>query len=76
MLGAEPAAAPAPPEAPGVELDNACVRAVRRLDAALDREAWDEVEQLFAAEISARESPEDCRLPARSSSRQVSGRAR
>ena len=45
-------AAPAPPEAPSVELDNACVRAIGQLDAAVDREAWDEVEQLFAPDVS------------------------
>ena len=55
-------AAPAPPEAPGVELDNACVRAGERVVAAIDREAWDEVEQLFAPDARRRESPEDRRL--------------
>ena len=45
-------AAPAPPEAPVVELDNACVRAVRRLDAAVDHETWEEVEQLLAPVIA------------------------
>ncbi len=44
--------APVPPEAPIVELDNACVRAIRQLDAAVHREAWGEVEQLIALEIS------------------------
>lgn len=52
ILGAEPPPAPAPPEAPRVELDNACVRAVRQLDAAYDREAWEEIEQLVAAVVS------------------------
>ena len=51
VLGAEPAPAPAPPEAPRLELDNACVRAVRQLDAAYDREAWEEIEQQVAAVI-------------------------
>ncbi|WP_082990612.1 BTAD domain-containing putative transcriptional regulator [Mycobacterium sp. 1482292.6] len=40
--------APAPPEAPVVELDNACVRVGERVVAAINREAWDEFEQLFA----------------------------
>lgn len=44
--------APSPSEAPDVELDNACARAVRRLDAAYDRDAWDEVEQQVAAVVS------------------------
>lgn len=44
------AAPPIPLEAPAVELDNACVRAIRRGEAAVDRKAWDEVEQLFAPE--------------------------
>lgn len=39
---------PAPPEAPVIELDNACVRAGERVVAAINREAWDEFEQLFA----------------------------
>jgi hypothetical protein len=47
----ELAAAPAPPETPTVELDNACVRAVRQLDAAVDREAWDEYEAVYAANV-------------------------
>ncbi|OBA73140.1 regulator [Mycobacterium sp. 1554424.7] len=41
----------APLEAPGAELDNACVRAIRQLDAAIDREAWDETERRLAPEI-------------------------
>ncbi|RAU92899.1 regulator [Mycobacterium colombiense] len=44
--------APASPEAPVVELDNACVRAIRELDAAIDREAWDETERCLAPEIT------------------------
>jgi DNA-binding SARP family transcriptional activator len=45
-------AVPAPPEpSPVVELDNACIRAGKRLLAAADREAWDEFEQLFAPDI-------------------------
>jgi DNA-binding SARP family transcriptional activator len=40
--------APAPPEAPAVEPDNACVRVGKRAAAAVDRQVWDEVEQLFA----------------------------
>ena len=42
---------PAPPEVPTVEPDNACVQAIRQLDAAIDREAWDEIEQLFASDV-------------------------
>ncbi|WP_269203964.1 BTAD domain-containing putative transcriptional regulator [Mycobacterium colombiense] len=42
---------PGPLEAPSVELTNACVRAVRRLEAAFDREAWQEVEQLYAPDV-------------------------
>lgn len=41
-------AAPTLSEEPIVELDNACVRAIRRVEAAVDREAWEEVEQQFA----------------------------
>ena len=37
----------APPETPSVELDNACVRAVRQLEAAFDREAWNGVEEKY-----------------------------
>ena len=55
-------APPAPPEAPTVELDNACVRAIRELEAAFDREAWDEFEQLYRTRRLRRESPEDRRL--------------
>src|SRR4029077_3445551 len=51
ILGAQRPAVPAPPEAPSVELDNACVRVIRHLDAAFDRDAWDEVEQLLAPVI-------------------------
>ena len=43
--------ASAPPETPSVEPDNACVRVIRRGQAATDREAWDEFEQLFAPEV-------------------------
>jgi DNA-binding SARP family transcriptional activator len=43
---------PAEPEAPQVELDNACVRVCQRLVAAIDREDWDEFERLFAPEGS------------------------
>ncbi|MCV7436618.1 AAA family ATPase [Mycobacterium seoulense] len=39
---------PTPPEARVVELDNACVRAGERVTAAINREAWEEFEQLFA----------------------------
>ncbi|MGV0695987.1 BTAD domain-containing putative transcriptional regulator [Mycobacterium paraintracellulare] len=46
-----PPIAPAP-EAPRVELDNACVRAIRQIDAAYDREAWDEIGQHVAAVVT------------------------
>jgi class 3 adenylate cyclase len=44
--------APAEPEAPPTEQDNACVRAIRRVEAALDRDDWGQVEQQFAADVS------------------------
>ncbi|WAC94290.1 BTAD domain-containing putative transcriptional regulator [Mycobacterium sp. Aquia_213] len=43
--------APAEPEAPHVEFDNACVRAVARGDAAFHRGAFDEFEGYFADDI-------------------------
>ena len=42
----------APPEVAPVELDNACVRAGSRLIDAVNREAWDEVNQLLAPSVS------------------------
>ena len=33
-------------------LENACVRAIRRMDEALESEAWDEAEQLLASDVS------------------------
>lgn len=39
---------PTPSEAPKAELDNACVRAGENVVAAINREAWDEFERLFA----------------------------
>lgn len=49
ILG-ETAVAPTPPpsEGPRAELDNACVRAGENVVAAINREAWDEFERLFA----------------------------
>ncbi|OBI56838.1 BTAD domain-containing putative transcriptional regulator [Mycobacterium sp. E787] len=44
---AAPSAATAP-EAPAVELDNACVRTGERVLAAINRQDWDEIEQLFS----------------------------
>ena len=44
--------APAPPEVPSVELHNAAVKASQQVMAAIDREAWDEFERLFAPEGS------------------------
>lgn len=40
------------PELASAELETACVRAIHRLEAALDREAWDEVEQLLAPVVA------------------------
>jgi class 3 adenylate cyclase len=52
ILGAGRPAAPAPPEPPAqVKPDTACGRAIGRLDSAVDREAWDEVEQQFASDV-------------------------
>jgi DNA-binding SARP family transcriptional activator len=52
ILSAEPPPAPAPPEPPAqVEPDNACVRVGGRLDDAVDREDWGEVEQQFASDV-------------------------
>jgi len=47
VLGERPAPV-APREAPSVELTNACVEVANKLIAAVHREAWDEVVQLFA----------------------------
>ncbi len=47
-----PPVAEAPPEPPSVEIDNAAVRVGERVMAAVHRGAWDEVEQLFAPDIS------------------------
>ncbi|MGV0794921.1 BTAD domain-containing putative transcriptional regulator [Mycolicibacterium sp. XJ1819] len=44
--------ADAPSQEPAVVLDNACVRALRRLDAAFDREAWDELEGQVAPRVT------------------------
>ncbi|MGE5695998.1 MAG: BTAD domain-containing putative transcriptional regulator, partial [Candidatus Sericytochromatia bacterium] len=46
-----PPAAPAQPEAPVIELDNACVRVGERMKAAIERGSWDEVEQMYAPEL-------------------------
>jgi len=45
-------ALPVRPEPPTVELDNACVRAGGRVVDAVDRQAWGEIEQLFAPVVS------------------------
>ncbi|MGV0796152.1 BTAD domain-containing putative transcriptional regulator [Mycolicibacterium elephantis] len=39
-------------EPPPPELDNACVRALRRLDTAFDRRAWDELEEQLAPRVT------------------------
>src|SRR5271166_6578451 len=44
--------APTPPETPVVEIRTAAVQASERVMAAIDREAWDEFERLFAPEGS------------------------
>lgn len=50
-LGVElPSTAPAP-EAPQVELNTACVRALDQAVAAVNREAWEDLEQLFASNV-------------------------
>ncbi|WP_431190742.1 BTAD domain-containing putative transcriptional regulator [Mycobacterium senriense] len=46
------APAPAPPEGPVVALDNACARVVCEIDAATDREAWDETERHLANQVT------------------------
>ncbi len=44
-------ATPVAPSAPSVELDNACVRAFNMLEAAFDRQAWGEVEKMYAPDV-------------------------
>lgn len=44
---------PVLPETPTLELDNACMQAIHRLDAALMRGDWHEVEMQFAPEVAA-----------------------
>jgi class 3 adenylate cyclase len=51
LLGAEPPAAPAMPEGPQVELDNDCWRVAKRAMAAINREALEEAEQLWAPDV-------------------------
>ncbi|WP_336584509.1 BTAD domain-containing putative transcriptional regulator [Mycolicibacterium tusciae] len=50
--GREVPTAAAQPDIPVVQFDNACVRALARLNDAAAREAWDEAEQLFASDVS------------------------
>ncbi|OBG39011.1 hypothetical protein A5672_15705 [Mycobacterium alsense] len=47
-----PLAAQPEPQAQSVELNNACVRAISRLDAAYDDDDWEEIERNVAAVIS------------------------
>ncbi|ORA97076.1 regulator [Mycobacterium mantenii] len=47
--GQEIGSIPAPPEKPSVESDNSCMRVVRRVVSAVDRNAWDEFETLHAS---------------------------
>ncbi len=49
VLGSEPPPAPVPPEPPVVKLENACVRVGERVLSAIDRQARDELEELFSA---------------------------
>ncbi|WP_082959289.1 BTAD domain-containing putative transcriptional regulator, partial [Mycobacterium mantenii] len=42
--------APAPPEKPVVDLENACVRVTERVIAAIHSEAWDALKELYAPE--------------------------
>jgi tetratricopeptide (TPR) repeat protein len=51
VLGAEPPPAPSQPEAPAVELDTACIRVGERVMSVINSEAWDELDQLFAADV-------------------------
>lgn len=51
VLSAKPSNIPAAAKPPSVELDNGCVRVIRTLEAAFDREAWGEVEQLYAPDV-------------------------
>ncbi|MEV0668989.1 BTAD domain-containing putative transcriptional regulator [Mycobacterium sp. NPDC050441] len=43
---------PADPEVPVAEFDNACVRAIRRLSSAVDRQAWAEYEEMLASNVT------------------------
>jgi class 3 adenylate cyclase len=52
ILGFELPTAPAAHGLPAVEPNNACLRAIRRLDDLLECNAWEEFEQQFASEIS------------------------
>nr|WP_231988819.1 BTAD domain-containing putative transcriptional regulator [Mycobacterium sp. 1274761.0] len=52
LLGAAPPAAPAVPETTGPEPESKCVHAIRRLDAAVARGAWDDAERQLAPEVS------------------------
>lgn len=51
ILGAELPPATATSAAQPAELENECVRAVGRVVAAIDREAWDELQPLFAPRV-------------------------
>jgi class 3 adenylate cyclase len=49
LLGAEHRTLPAPRETPRqVEPDTACVRAAERMSAAIERQAWDEIAQMYS----------------------------
>ncbi|MEB3981583.1 nuclear transport factor 2 family protein [Mycobacterium sp. 663a-19] len=48
----EPRPVPTPAASPTEELDNACVRVLRQMEAAFDREAWGEINDMFASNVS------------------------
>nr|WP_184437820.1 BTAD domain-containing putative transcriptional regulator [Mycobacterium sp. AZCC_0083] len=52
ILGVELPAGPAAHGLPAVEPNNACLRAIRRMEDLLERHGWEEFEQQFASEIS------------------------
>lgn len=53
----DPSSALRAPEASGSEPDNECVRVARRVADAVDREAWDDADQLFAPQVVVESRP-------------------